>query len=218
MGHGPETRVASPASRSTRRRGSSSDGKNDPVRVLGIATCTSPASVDTVSGRGRCADSFRVSVRWCAAAPIRAVSSSSISSCNAPAKRSRNRVRVVSVDQASGHRCHGCIIGSGHRGGNSACELCGRNSLRSHDGRPRQRTRPLHPPRPGTPTIAHGLAGEVAVGPPLHKWAGHLEAGGDLADRPPVVDDEPSDGETVSGSQGSGDVRHWPFHFTNDLR
>lgn len=37
--------------RSTRRRGSSSDGNNDPVRVLGIATSTSPAGVDTVRGR-----------------------------------------------------------------------------------------------------------------------------------------------------------------------
>jgi hypothetical protein len=43
----------------------------------------------------------------------------------------------------------------------------------------------------------HGLAGEVSVGPPLHSGPGHLEAGRDLADRPPVVDDATSDGETV---------------------
>jgi hypothetical protein len=37
--------------RSTRRRGSNSDGKNDPVRVLGIANSTSPAGVDSMRGR-----------------------------------------------------------------------------------------------------------------------------------------------------------------------
>jgi hypothetical protein len=37
--------------RSTRRRGSNDDGKYDPVRVLGIASSTSPAGVDNVRGR-----------------------------------------------------------------------------------------------------------------------------------------------------------------------
>ena len=56
--------------RSTRRRGSNNDGKNDPLRVLGIATCTSPAGVDTTRGRRPLRWFVRDSVRSCSPAPI----------------------------------------------------------------------------------------------------------------------------------------------------
>jgi hypothetical protein len=56
-----------------RRRGSSSEGKNDPVRVLGIFTVTSPTPVVTVFGRLPLRWVVRVSVRSCAPAPMCAV-------------------------------------------------------------------------------------------------------------------------------------------------
>lgn len=37
----------------------------------------------------------------------------------------------------------------------------------------------------------HRLTGEVAIDPALHGRPGHLETGGDLADRPPLLYDEP---------------------------
>lgn len=40
----------------------------------------------------------------------------------------------------------------------------------------------------------------VAVGPSLDGRLGHLEAGGDLADGPTLVDDELGDFESVAGS------------------
>ena len=56
--------------RSTRRRGSSSDGKNDPTRTLGIRSSTSPAGVDNIRGRAPLRWFDRVSVRSCGPAPI----------------------------------------------------------------------------------------------------------------------------------------------------
>lgn len=63
---------------STRRRRSSSEGKNVPVRSFGIRSSRSPAVVVSVRGR----DPLRCAVRWSlrsqGPAPITAVSSASI--------------------------------------------------------------------------------------------------------------------------------------------
>jgi len=48
----------------------------------------------------------------------------------------------------------------------------------------------------------HRLTGEVAVDPPLHRRPGHLEPGGDLTDRPSLINDEAGDLEPVAGRQG----------------
>ncbi len=63
-----------------RRRRSSSDGKNEPVRSLGIRSSRSPTWLINVRGREPLRCAVRVSVRSCGAAPITAVSSASISS------------------------------------------------------------------------------------------------------------------------------------------
>jgi hypothetical protein len=55
---------------STRRRRSSSDGKNDPARSRGIFSSRSPAVVLIVRGRCPFRRPARVSVRWCGCAPI----------------------------------------------------------------------------------------------------------------------------------------------------
>ena len=44
----------------------------------------------------------------------------------------------------------------------------------------------------------HGLAGQVPVDPALHRGPEDLEAGGDLADRVTVIDDETGDQYWVS--------------------
>ena len=64
---------------STRRRRSSSDGKNDPARSLGIRSSRSPAVVVIVRGRCPFLCAVRASVRWCGYAPITELSSASIS-------------------------------------------------------------------------------------------------------------------------------------------
>lgn len=48
----------------------------------------------------------------------------------------------------------------------------------------------------------HGLGGEVAAHPALHGGPGHLEAGGDFADWPPVVNDESRDFQAVTWGEG----------------
>jgi hypothetical protein len=63
---------------SIRRRRSSSEGKNDPVRSLGIRSSRSPAVVLSTRGREPLRWEVRASVRWCGPAPITAVSSASI--------------------------------------------------------------------------------------------------------------------------------------------
>lgn len=51
----------------------------------------------------------------------------------------------------------------------------------------------------------HRLTGEVAIDPALHGRPGHLETGGDLADRPPLLYDETGNLEAVSwGERGIG--------------
>src|SRR5512135_3745160 len=69
---------------SIRRRGSSKEGTNEPVRVLGIATVTSPAAVVRVFGRDPLRWVVRVGVRSCGPAPIAAVASSAMSAWSAP--------------------------------------------------------------------------------------------------------------------------------------
>jgi hypothetical protein len=61
-----------------RRRRSSRLGKNDPARSLGMRSSKSPAVVDSTRGRCPLRCPSRVSVRWCGAAPITAVSSASM--------------------------------------------------------------------------------------------------------------------------------------------
>ena len=63
---------------STRRRRSSSDGKNDPVRSFGIRSSKSPAVVDNIRSRCPLRCPVRASVRSCGSAPITEVSSASI--------------------------------------------------------------------------------------------------------------------------------------------
>ena len=64
---------------SIRRRGASSVGKNDPVRVLGIFTVRSPAVVETILSRVPLRWVVRAAVRSCGPAPISAVASASTS-------------------------------------------------------------------------------------------------------------------------------------------
>lgn len=56
--------------------------------------------------------------------------------------------------------------------------------------------------------VVHRFAICVAVYPPLHCRPGHLEASGDLADRPAVIYDKASDFEAVAGSQSGICVGH----------
>ena len=63
---------------STRRRRSSNDGKNVPVRSFGIRSSRSPAVVDNARGRCPLRCAVRASVRSCGSAPITEVSSASI--------------------------------------------------------------------------------------------------------------------------------------------
>ena len=80
---------------SIRRRGSSSSGKNDPLRSLGMPTSTSPAGVDSSLGRCPLRRLLRVGVRSPWSAPILADTSASISSCRAVPRISA--MEVVSV-------------------------------------------------------------------------------------------------------------------------
>jgi hypothetical protein len=66
---------------STRRRGSKSDGKNEPFRSFGMSTDASPAGVSIVFARRPFRRVMRRSVRSYGAAPIRAVASASMRSC-----------------------------------------------------------------------------------------------------------------------------------------
>ena len=63
---------------STRRRRSSSDGKNDPVRSLGIRSSRSPAVVVKVRGRLPLRSAVRSADRSHGPAPTTEVSSASI--------------------------------------------------------------------------------------------------------------------------------------------
>ena len=78
--------------RSMRRRGSNSSGKKLPVRSLGMPTSTSPAGVDNTFERWPMHCATRSGVRSPGAAPIVAVNSASINSCNAAARMSRSDV------------------------------------------------------------------------------------------------------------------------------
>ena len=140
---------------STRRRGSSSDGKNDPTRTFGIRSSTSPAGVDSSRDRDPLRWFERVSIRSCGAAPIAAVSSASISSC-IPASSSRRNSSFVSPSpsRASSSATRpssswviawfssmSCLVAS-HQG--------------SRDGPPTGWTDRLPTPLHGTPTSADG--------------------------------------------------------------
>ena len=50
--------------------------------------------------------------------------------------------------------------------------------------------------------VLHGLASPVAVGPAFHGGPGDLKAGGDLADRPALVDHELADDQAVAWCEG----------------
>jgi hypothetical protein len=67
---------------SMRRRGASSDGKNDPERTFGIFTVRSPAVVATSLSRVPLRWVVRLSVRSCGPAPMCAVASASTSACS----------------------------------------------------------------------------------------------------------------------------------------
>src|SRR5699024_5823801 len=56
--------------------------------------------------------------------------------------------------------------------------------------------------------VMHGLAGAVAAHLALHGGPGHLEAGGDFADRPSVINDELRDFQAVTWGKGSVRMRH----------
>ena len=114
--------------RSTRRRGSSSSGKNLPVRSFGMPTSTSPAGVDSSFGRCPLRSAVRSGERSPGAAPISAVSSASINSCNAAVRMSRSDVdneasvpasRPARSDRADSElvivRPLGCLVASENR-------------------------------------------------------------------------------------------------------
>ena len=100
--------------RSTRRRGSSNDGKNDPTRTFGIRSSMSPAGVDSNRDRDPLRWFERVSIRSCGSAPIAAVSSASISSCIPCCNSRRNNSRPHPHPGAPKVRNSGIII-MGHR-------------------------------------------------------------------------------------------------------
>jgi hypothetical protein len=83
---------------SIRRRGSSNSGKNEPRRSLGIPISTSPPGVEISFGRCPLRCVTRSLVRSPGPAPIVAVSSASINSCNATVRMSRSDVdKLASV-------------------------------------------------------------------------------------------------------------------------
>ena len=57
----------------------------------------------------------------------------------------------------------------------------------------------------------HGLAGAVAVDPALHGRPRDLESGGDLTDRPALLDDELDNLQTVTRCEGSVWMGHGIF-------
>ena len=71
--------ITANSDRSTRRRRSNSDAKNDPVRSFGICSCSSPSVVVSVSARCPLRCVILLSVRSCVPAPITEDSSASIS-------------------------------------------------------------------------------------------------------------------------------------------
>lgn len=74
-----------------RRRGSSSSGKNEPLRSFGIANVRSPALVESTFGRVPLRWVTRSGVRSHGSAPIFAVASVSINCCSAHWASSRTR-------------------------------------------------------------------------------------------------------------------------------
>ena len=109
---------------SIRRRGSSSSGKNDPLRSLGIPTVMSPAGVDTSLSRCPLRRFVRLRDRSCGSAPIRADSSASINSWIASVRisarfaangESRRQRRGVSAFKAESDvvivRCSSQLLG-----------------------------------------------------------------------------------------------------------
>ena len=76
--------------RSIRRRRSSSEGKNDPVRIFGISRSRSPAWVVSSLSRWPLRQAVRWSVCSPGAAPITSVASASMSSC-----RMRSRTTLI---------------------------------------------------------------------------------------------------------------------------
>ena len=108
--------ITAHSARSIRRRGSSSDGKNDPDAQL------RDPQLD-VTGRGRqqprtgtrCAGSSGSSVRSCGAAPIAAVSSASISSCIPASSSRRNNSFGVTLTEPREQLRNSAIIVMGHR-------------------------------------------------------------------------------------------------------
>src|SRR5690606_558173 len=59
--------------------------------------------------------------------------------------------------------------------------------------------------------VVHGLAGAVAVDPALHGRPRDLESGGDLTDRPALLDDELGNLQTVTRCEGSVGMGHGIF-------
>ncbi len=116
--------------RSTRRRGSSSEGRNEPTRTLGIRSCTSPAGVDSVLDRPPLRWFVLDSVRSCGAAPIAALSSSSINSCSAMRTTSRNSSLVSPSASTSANAADSRASSTWAIVWHLLYELCGRNSLR----------------------------------------------------------------------------------------
>ncbi len=84
-----------------RRRGASSAGKNDPVRIFGIRTVTSPVAVVTSLSRWPLRWVVRASLRWWRSAPMWAVASASTRACSIVCRAVRIRLAPSPAFSAS---------------------------------------------------------------------------------------------------------------------
>src|SRR5512135_3744267 len=117
-----------------RRRGSSKEGTNEPVRVLGIVTVTSPAAVVSVFGRDPLRWVVRVGVRSCGPAPIAAVASSSMSAWSAPVTSRLTNCPPSAVRSTSSRSCKTDL--SRATAWAPLCEFLGRSHRASRDASP----------------------------------------------------------------------------------
>src|SRR5512135_769743 len=135
-------------------------GKNEPVRVLGIVTVTSPAAVVRVFGPDPLRWVVRVGVRSCGPAPIAAVASSAMSAWSTPVSSRLTNCPPSAVRSTSSRSCKADL--SRAIAWAPLCEFLGRSHRASRDASPLPavtRCRLARSPRLPTPRKGTHLPG-----------------------------------------------------------